>query len=147
MEITNNDLSNFKTHSAQILDKVNSVKAKDTLGRTGHKYGKRTSVMYFVMRKDNKIAISVGHMSKGGSFIPTYNQLDDVSQYVRQNMITLFSTFHKEYTKNNPTKNVLYIRHNVKRNIVEMFNTSGCTIASRVFQEIQTQPSATASAK
>jgi hypothetical protein len=104
MEFDSNTLIDFKIHSAEVLTKINDIKGKDTLGKSSKRFGKRT-----------------------------YNNYPEIKQYVLDNMSGLFGTFHDTYTTQNPGKRVLYVRHNVSKDVLEMFSSGNCVLVSKVF--------------
>lgn len=130
-------LRDFKDHSKTILNKLNDLSVKDTLGRTHKPYSRRTSLMYLVTRcPDTKvIVVSVGHMSRAGSYIPAYNKFTEINDYIKNDMGTIFGTLHDEYTLKNPSRRVLYLRYNSKYDTLEMFNSGNCVLSSRVFSD------------
>ena len=140
MEFDNNTITDFKIHSAEVLKKINDIQGKDTLGKSSKRFGIRSSVMYLVTKKPNteNYIISIGHMSKGGSYIPTYNNYPEIKKYVLDNTVDLFTTFLDTYTSLNPMKRVLYIRHNAKKDIISMFSSGNCGISSKVFEVLKT---------
>ena len=135
MQFDSLTLTDFKEHSKEVLNKINNIQSKDTLGKSGKRFGKRSSVMYLVTKKcdTEDYVISVGHISKAGSFIPTYNNIPEIRKYVLDNTIELFKEFHNTYIAQNPTKRVLYIRHNIHNDVIEMFSSGNCVLTSKVF--------------
>jgi len=137
LELDDTIIKEFKDHSNAILDTLNNMYVKDTLGRVHKRFGKRTSLMFLVTSRPNVDGniISVGHMSQHGSFIAAYNKYPEVSDYIKNNMAAILSTIYDEYKLKHPKNRVLYLRYNRKIGVLEMFRTSGCVLTSRVYSE------------
>lgn len=124
MQIEQEVINDLKLHFNITLSKINY----DVVSSR-----KRCSVIYRLSDNAGIFNISVGAMSKAGSYLACYDQNADVKDYV-SNIDTkeLFQKVFDKFKIDYPNRSVLYVRYNAKKDLVEMFYSSNGHIKSKV---------------